>query len=413
VEDYVVASGETAILYRAPALFDSVAGQLLNDAALVVADGRVAWVGPSAEAPAAATVRELDGVVVPGFVDSHSHITLRPGEGDQPGQRLRPAPWQTVRGVQNLRRMVESGVTTMRSMGELLDIDFTYRDAVARGEVTGPRLRVCGPGLTPPGAHGSVGGGVAGVDDLRVAVRERAAKGADHIKIFTTGGVSSTTTSLLESNYSPAEIAAIVGEAADHGLTVSAHAHGGPGVTYAVENGIHSIEHGEMLTGDEARLLAEHGTWLVMTHTISHHPAGIEAGDARRPEIMAKLQQARAHVAAHIHEVREAGLRIAVGTDSMHGLIGYEMVWLVEHGWTPAEALQAGTVNGAELMGLDDIGVLKPGARADFVVLGRDPLQDITAVYDVKSVWVDGTEVVDGDWNFDRTAAGRPHLALA
>ncbi len=322
----------------------------------------------------------------------------RPGEGDQPGQRLGPVPWQTIRGVDNLRRALASGVTTMRCMGELHDIDFLYRDAVAGGEVAGPRLLVCGQGLTPPGAHGSAGGGVAGPDELRRAIRERAEKGADHIKIFTTGGVSSLTSSLDDSNYSREEIDAIVDEAGAHGLTVGAHAHGGAGVTWAVERGVHSIEHGELLSRRNIAELAEHGTWLVMTHAISHHRAGIESGDARRPEIMAKLLQAREHAKRHAHEIRAAKVKLALGTDSMHGLFGYEMEWLVEHGWSPAEALVAGTRHGAEVIGLDDVGVLRPGARADFVVLAGDPLEDIHAVRTVRSVYQDGQEVVHGPW---------------
>jgi imidazolonepropionase-like amidohydrolase len=312
--------------------------------------------------------------------------------------------------VQNLRRMLQSGVTTAKIMTEPHGIDYEFRDAVARGEVVGPRLRVCGPGLTPPGGHGSAaGGGVAGVEDLRAAVAERAALGADHIKIFTTGGVSSTNTTLEESNYSAEEIFAITDEAAEHGLKVSAHAHGGAGVSLAVENGIHSIEHGGMLGAENIASMREHGTWLVMTHTILFHPEGIEGGDARRPAILEKVMAARAYGEKNARNIREAGIRIAVGTDSMHGLFGFELQWLVEHGWTPLEAMVAATSAGAELLGVDDIGVLREGARADFVVLDRNPLEDITAVYDVTAVFQDGRQSVDGDHVIPQTPEPRRH----
>jgi imidazolonepropionase-like amidohydrolase len=257
----------------------------------------------------------------------------------------------------------------------------------------GPRLLVAGPGLSPPGGHGSVTGGVAGVGPLREAVRQRAERGADHIKIFTTGGVSSVGSSLAESNYSGEEIAAIVDEAAKAGLKVSSHAHGGPGVDLAVANGVLSIEHGTLLDDGNIAAMVAGGTWLVLTNTILFHPHGIEQGDAREPRIMAKVREAREYATANVDRIRAAGIRIALGTDSMHGLFGYELVWLVEHGWTPLAALTAATRHGGELIGQPDVGVLAPGSRADFLALAGDPLTDITAVQRVERVFVAGREV--------------------
>jgi imidazolonepropionase-like amidohydrolase len=291
--------------------------------------------------------------------------------------------------------MLRSGVTTARIMTEHHGIDYEFRSAVARGEVNGPRLLVAGPGLSPPGGHGSGGAGVAGPDALRAAVRQRADAGADHIKIFTTGGVSSVNSSLDQSNYSGEEIAAIVDQAAEAGLKVGSHAHGGPGVDLAVDNGIHSIEHGAMLSAANLERMVAHNTWLVLTNTISFHPTGIEQGDAKIPQIMAKVEQARSYVTDHAAGVRESGIRIALGTDSMHGLFGYELQWLVEHGWTTQEALLAATRNGGQLIEDPAAGILAPGSRADFVALRRDPLTDITAVFDVAAVYRDGRAVVD------------------
>ncbi len=177
-----------------------------------------------------------------------------------------------------------------------------------------------------------------------------------------------------------------------------------------MQNGIHTIEHGGKLDRENIRLMKEHGTWLVMTHAISHHPEGIEMGDAHEPAILAKLHESRAYAREHVHEIREAGLRIGLGTDSMHGLFGYEMQWMVDHGWTAADALLAGTRNGAELVGLDDVGVLEPGRRADFVVLGSNPLEDIRAVYDVKAVYMDGRAVVRGDAIVPKAPEARRHV---
>jgi imidazolonepropionase-like amidohydrolase len=380
-----------AVLYRAGGVFDGVS-RIGAPAGVLVDGGRVVQVGDAATLAGSAPFEHDFGtaVIVPGFVDAHTHVTLRPGEGDQDGQSMAPAPWQTIRGFANLRRMLASGVTTARIMTEEHRIDLEYRDAIERGEVAGPRLLVSGAGLSPPGGHGCVGPGVAGVEPLRAAVRSRAEDQVDHIKVFMTGGVSSPGGALMDSMYSQDEITAIVEEAAGHGLKVSAHAHGGPGVAFAVAAGIHSIEHGVMLTAEDARAMAERGVRLILTTTILHHPDGLERGDGASPAIMAKIRQGREASARTAAVVRESGVEIAVGTDSMHGLFGHELTWLVEHGWSPREALVAATSGGAAVLERDDIGVLRPGSRADFVVLAGDPLDNIAAAHDVVAVFQDG-----------------------
>lgn len=387
---------DAAVLYRAGRVFDGISPGDAAPAGLLVADGRVVQVVGPDDRIRCADARTVDlagATIVPGFVDSHTHITLRPGEGNQDGQAEAPAVWQTIRGIANLHRMLDSGVTTARIMCEEQDIDFEYRDAIDRGDVEGPRLLVSGAGLSPPGGHGCTGPGVVGAEALRAAVRDRIRRGADHIKMFITGGVSSSAGALADAQYSPQEIAAVVDEAAKGGLRVAAHAHGGPGVTSAIANGIHSIEHGVLVSQDQLDEMVARDVRLVLTTTILHHPDGIERGDGRDPAIMAKVRQARTASVSTASRVLASGVRVAVGTDSMHGMFGEEISWLVGHGWTPHAALVAATSAGAELLGRDDIGVLRPGARADFVVLARDPFDDIAAVRDVVSVHKDGRRV--------------------
>jgi imidazolonepropionase-like amidohydrolase len=129
-----------------------------------------------------------------------------------------------------------------------------------------------------------------------------------------------------------------------------------------------------------------------MTHRVLFHPTGIEQGDARTPSIMAKVRD-RSFVEQTIKRVHDANLRIALGTDSMHGLFGYEMQWLVEHGWSELDALIAGTRHGGEILDDPTAGVLRPGSRADFVALRRDPLLDITAVFDMAAVFLNWQRV--------------------
>lgn len=364
-------------------------------------DGRtIAAVGPEAEwiGQAERVVDLSDAVLIPGFVDAHSHITIRPWEGDQHGQLQGPPVWQALRGVRNLARDLRSGVTTMRVMGEEFGIDLEFKAAVERGELPGPRLKVAARGLSPTHGHGASLQGVDGPDALRKAVRENLRRGADHIKIFATGGVSSSDTTLDTCNYTREEIRAVVEEAHRNGRRVAAHAHGGLGVDLCVEEGVDSIEHGALLTPANIARMKERGTWLVVTNTILFHPDGIERGDAGNPAIMEKVRLARARCEESFARVLEAGLPFAVGTDSMHGYFPDELEWLVAHGVEPEAALVAGTRHGAQVMGLEDqIGTLQPGRRADFVALLGNPLEDFSAIRRVAAVFLDGREVVGRD----------------
>ncbi|HEX6988501.1 MAG TPA: amidohydrolase family protein [Bacillota bacterium] len=385
---------------RAQGIIDGTGRGYAAGHGLLLEEDRILAAGPEAEwsGQADQVVDLSDTVLIPGFVDAHSHITIRPWEGDQHGQLQGPAVWQALRGVANLRRDLCSGVTTMRVMAEEFDIDVHFKAAVARGDVPGPRLRIAGRGLSPTHGHGASLQGVDGSDALRRAVRENLRRGADHIKIFATGGVSSTDTAVDTCNYTREEIRAVVDEAHRNGRKVAAHAHGGLGVDWCAEEGVDSIEHGALLTPENVERMRRHGTWLVVTQTILFHPHGIEGGDGNRPAIMEKVRAARGRAEASFALALEAGIRFAVGTDSMHGHFADELDWLVAHGVSPEAALVAGTRHGAEVMGIDhDIGTLQPGRRADFVALLGNPLEDFGSIHRVAVVFQDGRLVVDRD----------------
>jgi imidazolonepropionase-like amidohydrolase len=207
--------------------------------------------------------------------------------------------------------------------------------------------------------------------------------------------VSTRNTPIDASNYTRAEIRAVIDEARRNGRTVAAHAHGGEGVDLCVEEGVHSIEHGALLNETNVRAMAERGTWLVLTNTILFHSDGIERGDAAEPSIMAKVKGARRAVEQSFERIVDAGLRFALGTDSMHGLFGCEMSWLVERGVGARDAIVAATRNGAEVLGLhQQLGTLERGKRADIVVLPGNPLTDIEVARHPRAVIRGGRLVV-------------------
>jgi imidazolonepropionase-like amidohydrolase len=380
-------------LVRGRGIIDGTGTGYLDGYGLLIEDRRILTAAPHEELEGRQDeVLDLgDAIVLPGFVDAHTHITIRPGEGDQHGQLQAPPVWQALRGVENVRRMAHSGVTTARVMGEIAGIDVAFKNAIDGGEILGPRLRVATRALSASNGHGAALGTADGPDGLRLAVRENLRDGADHIKIFVTGGVSSTGADIDAYYYSGEEIRVVVQEAHRAGVTVAAHAHGGEGVDLCVEEGVDSIEHGGLLTLKNVEAMAARGTWLVLTNAIAFHPAGIESGDAGNSSIIDRMRKVRASIEEAFDRIKTSGLRFALGTDSMHGLFGYEMEWLVEHGVEPERAIIAATRNGAEVLrATDEIGTLETGKYADFTAVAGNPLEDIRAVYEVVAVAKEG-----------------------
>ena len=380
-------------LFRARGIVSGRGDGYRTGQAVLVGDGRILAVDEASalEARAERTVDLGDAVLIPGLVDAHTHITIRPGEGNQHGQLAAPLARQVLRGVGNMADALRSGVTTARIMGEKDGLDVEFRRMIARGEISGPRMRVATRALSATHGHGVALGRADGSEELRLAVRENLRDGADHIKIFVTGGVSNASAKIDAYHYSREEVRTVVREAHRAGVAVAAHAHGGEGVTMCAEEGVDSIEHGGLLTTENIQAMVENDTWLVLTNTISFHPSGIESGDAATPEIIDRVKRVRLQVESVFEEVKDSGLRFALGTDSMHGLFGYELEWLVEHGVDPERAVIAASSNGAEVMELSsEIGTLEVGKCADFVAVSENPLEDIKAVYDVIAVAKEG-----------------------
>jgi imidazolonepropionase-like amidohydrolase len=362
---------------RCGTLFDGTGRHPIENAELVVSDGAIA-AGP---APPDAEVVDLShAFVLPGLIDAHTHLSIVPSLGDQGGQIMQPAARQALRVPENLRADLRAGTTTLRIMGEEDWVDVETRAAIAAGELLGPRLLISTRGLAPSDGHGVGKEGFDGEDAIRAGVRENLAHGADFIKVFATGGVSSGT-GLDRSSYSLGELRAAVAEATRAGTYVAAHAHAGPGLRTSVEAGVRTIEHGSLASDDEVQAMLDAGCWLVATFAILFHPDGIERGDGGNPQILEGLKRAREQVEQRMPVILSSGLPIALGTDSMHGEMAFEVQTAIRFGLSSKEALLAATARGAEALRIEDtVGTLEPGKAADLIAVDGDPLRDPSAL---------------------------------
>jgi imidazolonepropionase-like amidohydrolase len=266
---------------------------------------------------------------------------------------------------------------------------------VAARRTLGPDIVCSGVQLAKAGAHGHALTAVATESDIEALIERNASRGAGLIKIFVTGGVSSVAGRPDDSPFSAREIRRAADVAHQHGLKLAAHAHGGRGAALAIENGVDTIEHGVLLDGGMIEGAARRGLPIVGTFSIQDHPAGIQAGEAATPAIVDKLREVRARVAATWKRIIGTdGLRIAVGTDSMHGCLAFDIARLVDFGASTARALRAATVDGAVVCGLDDRGTLTPGRRADLVAFRGNPLEDIHAITSPVFVMTNGRTIV-------------------
>lgn len=249
-----------------------------------------------------------------------------------------------------------------------------------------------------------------GADALRSKVRENIKYGADLIKVCATGGVLSLNSDVQSPQLTQAELDAIVDEAQARGRKVAAHAHGTEGARRAVKAGVGSIEHGSFLDDETLSLMKQRGTWYVPTLMAFQGTEELMDQGKLPPEVVPKVQAVLGRVREVMRKAIARGVRIAFGTDAgvfAHGRNASEFRLLVEAGMKPAQALRAGTVGAAELLGVEGrLGTLEPGKLADVVAVPGDPTQDIRRTEQVLFVMKEGTV-----YRNDRAAAASPAAA--
>jgi imidazolonepropionase-like amidohydrolase len=392
--------GSGTVALRAARLIDGTGAAAITNGVVVVTDDKIVAVGKQGAVtiPAGAKLVDLgDVTLLPGFIDAHTHIIGRELADPQANDAMVRDYQATgaIIGVANAQKTLLAGFTTIRNVGAPDFDDMALRKAVNEGNVIGPRMQNAGHAIGITGGHCDENGfrpglmdgnpmlGIAdGPDQIRAAVRYQAKYGADVIKMCATGGVLSEGDAVGVQQYTYEEMKALVDEATKLERKVAAHAHGAEGIKTAVRAGVSSIEHGSFLDEEGARLMAQHGTYLVPT--LSAGEAAVRAADVGILKGL-RAQKARAAAAAMKNGVKIAvkdGVPIALGTDAgvgAHGTNGHEFTLMVEWGgMTPMQSIVAGTMSGAKLLGWDkQIGSLAAGKWADVVAVPGDPLQDI------------------------------------
>ncbi|MEV0270032.1 amidohydrolase family protein [Hamadaea sp. NPDC050747] len=379
---------------RAARLFDGESSALVEQPVVLVDQGQIVAAAAGLEPPADAEVVDLgDATLVPGLVDAHIHLTFD-ASTDPVGRFDRVDDAELLAGARvAAERALQAGVTTVRDLG-----DRNYVTLALRGDPGLPRILSAGPPITSMKGHcWFLGGEALGVDGVRRAVRERAERGVDVVKVMATGGELTAGTQPHLAQFGLAAMRAAVEEAHRAGLPITAHAHGAPGIFNAASAGFDSVEHCSFTTEtgaspDAGIIQALLTNGVTVSATLGHLP-----GFPLPPRIAALIPQ----LSGVFHQIREAGVPVVCSSDGgigpakPHDCLPYgvgEMVTLL--GYTPAEALRSMTSQAADLCRIGDrVGRIRPGYEADLLAVAGNPLTDPEAIHDVVGVWRGGVRV--------------------
>jgi imidazolonepropionase-like amidohydrolase len=396
---------------RAGRLFDPQSAELQDRPVIVIRGTRIESVGSGNKAmPVGSRVIDLgDATVLPGFIDVHTHLTSNAGGGGYEGLGI-STPRAALTGAKNARLTLLAGFTAVRNVGAEGYADVALRDAIEAGDVIGPRMQVSGPplgitgghcdsNLLAPEFHFNAEGAADGVEAVMHKVREVVKHGADVIKFCASGGVFSKGDNPLLEQYSPAEMQALVTEAHRLGRKVATHAHSALAIKDAVRAGVDSVEHGIFLDDEGIQLMKEHKTFLVPTSYplfwFEEHASQMHFP----PWVLDKAAIIIPAAKQNMTKAFRGGVRVALGTDAgvyPHGENGGEFWSMVTLGMTPIQALQAGTINAAELMGWSDrVGSIRKDKLADLVAVKGNPLADVSLLKHVQFVMKDGVVYKD------------------
>jgi imidazolonepropionase-like amidohydrolase len=402
-------------IFKNALLIDGNGDEPIAEGCIVIDGAKIVYVGEENnqvfQKYAGAVTTELKGMtLMPGLIDTHVHLSLHGSPTYFNEMIMESATLAALKAVKKMHRIIESGFTTIRTMGDKGQIDIAVKKAVEDGDIIGPRIRTSGLCLTITGGHGDMfpahvdiqGAGriVDGPVEARKAAREQIKAGADNIKLMATGGGMSPGPPTV-AQLTIEEMQAAVEEALKYDKTTAAHAIGAEGIKNALKAGVRTIEHGSFLDAEGIDLMLAKDAYLVPTlaafKTIKY---GKQGGV---PEYT--IEKVRYFQTAHtknLKKARDAGVKIVVGTDAgtpfnYHGESAYELECLVANGFSEMQAIQAATKTAAEALMLKDLGTLENGKVADFIVVQGNPLEDIKILQDagkVKMVYMAGKPMI-------------------
>jgi imidazolonepropionase-like amidohydrolase len=379
------------MLIKCGTLIDGTGSPPVRGGAILVEGTSIAAVGAATAVspPPGVPVMDLSAyTIMPGMIDCHDHLQF--DTGDEEAMSREPLALLQARATKNARQILRAGITTVRDVGGKGFGDVELKRAIEAGWLPGPRLVVSGHFVVRTGGHAwYLGQQADGPDAIRAAIRQQLRGGADLVKIMITGGIATKGMDPVGATYTRDEIWAAVDEAHREGKKIAAHAYGGPAVLHGADAGLDSVEHGAMCSPAELDVMAKKGTYLVCTYGVMEHVAATPG----IPEFFReKGRQVLARYVDTLGKAHKAGVKVAVGGDTYHADPGAEMAALVKAGFTPMEAVQAATRNGADLCGiLDRVGTLEKGKRADIIAIDGNPLDDVRMVSKVRWVMQDGT----------------------
>ncbi|MBN8264683.1 MAG: amidohydrolase family protein [Xanthomonadales bacterium] len=399
------ALAQDATVLTAARMLDVRSGKLVENPQLLIRDGRIAAVGRAGDAvPAGARRIDLPGMtLLPGLIDMHTHLDSDPTYGGYTYLEFNDRFWSML-AVKHAEATLQAGFTTVRNVGSDAWNDIGLAQAVEAGKIAGPRIigaayafgatgGHCDSTFFPPSMDEREPYNADTPDEARHAVRELRKYGAQVIKICATGGVFSRNTEPGQQQMTYEEMKAVADEAHLWGLRVAAHAHGASGIREAIRAGVDTIEHASLIDDAGIRLARERGTWLSMDiynteYTQSEgRKNGVLEDNLRKDREIADLQR------ENFRKAHQAGVRMVYGTDSgiyPHGDNARQFAWMVRYGMTPVQAIQSATLNAAEALGRDDLGVLEAGRAADVIAVAGDPTRDVALLESVPFVMKGG-----------------------
>ncbi len=389
------------IVLHAARVLDVESGRIATPGEILIEGDAIKEVGVKVSRPNNAEIIDLgDTTLLPGLIDAHVHLFLHPGAEDLQTV-TESVPQRTITATIAARDDLFAGVTAERDMGTegAGSADTAVRNAINRGQIPGPRLRISGNAINILGGHEDAIGYnpeqhvlpnatyANDATELVTVIREQLKEGADFIKIYETGADSIANGRFSTPyQYTEEELTVAVREAARTSNRVAVHATGEPGALYAARAGVESVDHAFQLSDETMRIMREKQIFAVPTFTISEY----FAEHAATPEAAARERAVLEFHASEFKKQLAAGVPIAMGSDVgpfPHGTQAREFILMVKYGMSPLAAIQAGTLNGAKLLGWQDrIGTLKPGYQADIVAVPGDPLEDISALERVSFV---------------------------